>query len=173
MSRGKNPNISVFFNRCAHRGTAVCPVERGNTKYFVCPYHGWPYDLNGLLSGAPYPGAYGQDFKKKDHGLSRPIRCDSYRGFIFVSLSPERPSLDEHLGMAKKLIDRSYDLSPQGEIQLSADWLKHRYHSNWKVIPENDTDGYHLGITHRGFLRVAGTQYARFVGEEDIIVLRP
>ena len=71
--------------------------------------------------------------------------------------------------MAKKLSDRSDDLSPQGGIQLSAVWLKHRYHSNLKMIPENDTDDYYFGITHRGFLRVAGTQYARFVGEEDNI----
>ena len=169
MNRGKDQNISVFLNRCAHRGTAVCPVERGNTKYFVCPYHGWTYDLNGSLSGVPYPGAYGKDFKKEDHGLPQPARCDSYRGFIFVSLSPEGPSPDENLGKAKKLIDHSCELSQQGEIQLSAGWLKHRYHSNWKMIPENDTDGYHLGITHRAFLRVVGTQYARFVGEEDSI----
>lgn len=77
--------------------------------------------------------------------------------------------MDEHYGMAKKLTDRSYDLSPQGEIQLSAGWLTHRYHSNLKMIPENDTDGYYFGITHRGILRVAGTQYTRFVGEEDSI----
>jgi fatty-acyl-CoA synthase len=46
MVRGKGQQISVLLNRCAHRGTMVCPAERGNTRVFVCPYHGWTYDLS-------------------------------------------------------------------------------------------------------------------------------
>src|SRR5262245_53969203 len=65
MVRGKDGQVSVLLNRCAHRGTTVCPAERGNTRVFVCPYHGWTYDLNGTLTGVPYPGAYGQAFVKK------------------------------------------------------------------------------------------------------------
>jgi len=34
------------------------------------------------------------------------------------------------------------------------------------MTQENNTDDYHLGITYGAFFKVAGTRYARFVGEE-------
>ena len=58
MARGKDGAIAVLVNRSAHRGTMVCGAERGNTRTFTCPYHGWTYDLGGELLGAPYPGGY-------------------------------------------------------------------------------------------------------------------
>ncbi len=167
MVRDKAGAVSVFLNRCAHRGTLVCPAESGNARAFTCPYHGWTYDLSGQLTGVPFPGAYGPDFNKGDHHLPRAARCDSYRGFVFASLNPEGPSLADHLGIASRLIDRACDLSPEGELDLSAGWVKHRYMSNWKMIPENDTDGYHLGFVHRSVLRSAGSQYQLFIGEES------
>src|SRR6266498_953046 len=35
MVRGKDQQVSVLLNRCAHRGTTVCPAERGNTRVFI------------------------------------------------------------------------------------------------------------------------------------------
>ena len=58
MVRGKDGAVAVLVNRCAHRGTMVCTAERGSTRTFTCPYHGWTYDLGGELLGAPYPGGY-------------------------------------------------------------------------------------------------------------------
>lgn len=166
MVRGKGGEPSVFLNRCTHRGSLLCPAERGSVASFRCPYHGWTYDLNGTLIGVPYPGAYGERFNKSQYGLARVPRCASYRGFVFASLSPAGISLAEHLGAATQLIDRACDLSPEGEIELTAGWLKHRYQANWKMLPENDTDGYHLGFTHAGFIKTIGSQYQRFIGEE-------
>ena len=166
MVRHKAAAVSVFLNRCAHRGTMVCPADSGNARAFTCPYHGWTYNLSGRLTGVPYPGAYGPDFNKADYGLSRVARCDSYRGFVFASLSLHGPSLAEHLGSASQIIDRACNLSPEGELDLRAGWIKHRYQSNWKMIPENDTDGYHLGFVHSAILKAAGSHYQRFVGDE-------
>jgi phenylpropionate dioxygenase-like ring-hydroxylating dioxygenase large terminal subunit len=169
MVRGKDQQVSVLLNRCAHRGTTVCPAERGNTRVFVCPYHGWTYDLSGTLTGVPYPGAYDQTFDKKDYPLPRAARVASYRGFVFASFSPNGISLEEHLGSATHLIDRACDMSPEGEVELSAGWVKHHYRANWKMLPENDTDGYHVGFTHLSLMKAVGSQYQRFVGEEKSI----
>ena len=169
LVRGTDRNISALLNRCAHRGTTVCPAERGHVRTFTCPYHGWSYDLSGALQGVPYPAGYGESFDKKAYGLTRVPRLESYRGFVFVSLSPSGISLADHLGAAAQLIDRTCNLSPEGEIELSAGWIKHRYPSNWKMLPENDTDGYHLGFVHRSILKAVGSQYRRFVGEEKSI----
>ena len=168
MVRGTDGGVSVLVNRCMHRGTMVCSVERGSARTFTCPYHGWTYDLDGALLGAPYPGGYAA-LDKSLHGLTRAARVESYRGFVFASLCGTGRSLAEHLGAATKLIDRSCDLSPAGEIELSAGWVKHRCAANWKMLPENDSDGYHLGFVHRSMFTTIRSQYQRVVGDERSI----
>jgi phenylpropionate dioxygenase-like ring-hydroxylating dioxygenase large terminal subunit len=168
MVRGKDGAISVLINRCMHRGTLVCPADRGNARTFSCPYHGWTYDMSGALLGVPYPGGYSA-FDKSAHGLTRAPRVSGYRGFVFASLSGKGSSLAEHLGSATRLIDRSCDLSPAGEVELTAGWVKHRCAANWKALPENDSDGYHLGFVHRALFSTVRSQYQRVVGDERAI----
>ena len=116
----------------------------------------------------PYPGGY-TAFDKSTHGLARAPRVSSYRGFVFASLSPTGIPLSEHLGSATKLFDRSCDLSPAGAVELTAGWVKHHCAANWKALPENDSDGYHLGFVHRALFSTVRTQYQRVVGEEKAI----
>jgi nitrite reductase/ring-hydroxylating ferredoxin subunit len=168
MVRGADGAVSVLVNRCMHRGTMVCPADRGHARTFACPYHGWTYDVSGALLGVPYPGGYAA-FDKSTHGLARAPRVSSYRGFVFASLSATGISLLEHLGIATRLIDRSCDLSPVGEIELTAGWVKHRCAANWKALPENDSDGYHLGFVHRSLFMTVRSQYQRVVGDERTI----
>ena len=168
MVRGKDGGIAVLVNRCMHRGTMLCPADRGSVRTFACPYHGWTYDLSGELLGVPYPGGYGS-FDKRAHGLARAARVASYRGFVFASLSPAGPTLAEHLGAATRLIDRSCDLAPDREVALTAGWVKHRCAANWKMLPENDSDGYHLGFVHSALFKSIRTQYQRVVGDERSI----
>jgi hypothetical protein len=151
-----------------HRGTMLCAAERGRARTFTCPYHGWTYDLEGALLGVPYPGGY-TAFDKSEHGLLHAARVASYRGFVFVSFSVTGITLAEHLGTATKLIDRSCDLSPSGEIELTAGWVRHRCAGNWKMLPENDSDGYHLGFVHRALFQTVRMQYQRVVGDEKAI----
>lgn len=168
MVRGGDGAISVLINRCQHRGTMVCPADKGHARTLTCPYHGWTYDLSGHLLGVPYPGGY-TGFDKSANGLARAARVDQYRGFVFASLAADGSSLAEHLGPATRLIDRSCDLSPEGEIELSAGWVRHRCAGNWKMLPENDSDGYHLGFVHMALFRTIRSQYHRVVGDERSI----
>jgi phenylpropionate dioxygenase-like ring-hydroxylating dioxygenase large terminal subunit len=165
MVRGQDGGVAVLVNRCMHRGTLLCPAERGRVRTFACPYHGWTYDLSGDLLGVPYPGGY-ESFDKSAHGLTRAPRVSSYRGFVFASLSATGLTLLDHLGTATRLIDRSCDLAPAGEVELTAGWVKHRCSANWKMLPENDSDGYHLGFVHSALFKSIRTQYQRVVGEE-------
>jgi phenylpropionate dioxygenase-like ring-hydroxylating dioxygenase large terminal subunit len=169
LVRGRDGAVTVFMNRCTHRGTMVCPAARGNTRVFSCPYHGWTYDLSGELLGVSYPGGYDNRFDRTTHGLPRAPRTASYRGFVFASFSGTGISFEEHLGPATRLIDRACDLSPEGEIELTAGWVKHRWSANWKILPENDIDGYHLGFVHLALWKTVRTQYARVIGEERSI----
>ena len=168
MVRAGDRTISVLVNRCRHRGTMVCPADRGHARTLTCPYHGWTYDLRGELLGVPYPGGYA-GFDKAANGLPRAPRVADYRGFVFASLAADGIPLAEHLGPATRLIDRSCDISPEGEIELSAGWVRHRCAANWKMLPENDSDGYHLGFVHMALFRTIRSQYQRVVGDERSI----
>src|SRR5947208_3148179 len=169
MARAMDGQVSVMVNRCAHRGTMVCSEARGNTRTFACPYHGWTYDLTGELLGVPYPTAYDGRLDKKTKSLGCDARVGSYRGFVFACLGPTSVTLEQHLGVATGLIDRACDLSPEGEVQLTAGWVKHRCSSNWKMLPENDLDGYHLGFVHMALFKSVRTQYNRFTGDEKSV----
>ena len=168
MVRGRDGEVSVLVNRCRHRGTMLCTTERGHARTFACPYHGWTYDVDGALLGVPYPGGYAA-LDKRELGLAPAPRVSSYRGFVFASFAAAGITLAEHLGAATGLIDRSCDLSPAGEIKLTAGWVKHRCAANWKTLPENDSDGYHLGFVHLALFKTVRMQYQRVVGDEKAI----
>ena len=50
----ESDRVRVFFNRCTHRASIVCRAERGRTKVFQCPYHGWTFRTSGELTGVSY-----------------------------------------------------------------------------------------------------------------------
>jgi phenylpropionate dioxygenase-like ring-hydroxylating dioxygenase large terminal subunit len=151
VARGKDGVARVMLNRCTHRGNRLCNAEKGNSSSFRCPYHGWTFSNDGSLSGVPMRDGYGERFAeiRASLGLVTAPRQETYGGFIFASLEPEGISLADHLGNARHAIDRLVALSPMGEIQLSAGWMKHRMFCNWKMVMENNVDGYHALFTHQ------------------------
>lgn len=169
MVRDRSGGVNVFNNRCAHRGTKLCNQIAGSVRALVCPYHGWSYNLSGELMDAPHGDEYSAEFMARN-GLAKVPRLGEYRGFVFASLALEGPSLDEHLGRSKSFIDRMVELSPEGEIELTAGWVRHKFDANWKMLYENDTDGYHPEFTHASFLRAIETQIADYVGKKDTSV---
>jgi phenylpropionate dioxygenase-like ring-hydroxylating dioxygenase large terminal subunit len=152
MVRDDAGQVRLLLNRCTHRANAVCQVERGNTSKFRCAYHGWTFRTNGDLASVTYQDRYDASFRKEDYGLRKVPRVDSYRGLIFGSLSPVGISLDEHLGQpAKEQIDLFIDLSPVGELDVTAGVHKYGYRANWKFQVENSMDGYHPNFVHQTF----------------------
>jgi phenylpropionate dioxygenase-like ring-hydroxylating dioxygenase large terminal subunit len=153
ITRDAAGKINVMYNRCSHRGAAVCSVPSGNQPMLSCPYHAWTFGLDGKLIGVPAKGAYPDSFDQNAHGLAIVTAVESYRGFIFVNLGDNPVPLTDFLGKAAGLIDDLVDMSPEGEIFLSAGWMKHRLRSNWKMIVENVVDGYHAPAVHGSLLR--------------------
>jgi phenylpropionate dioxygenase-like ring-hydroxylating dioxygenase large terminal subunit len=149
--RGKDGVVRVLANRCTHRGNRLCNAERGNSSSFRCPYHGWTFGNDGKLVAVPMRTGYGERFHavRDEMGLVPAPRQENYRGFVFASLAADGITLAEHLGNATTAIDRLLALSPTGEIELSAGWMKHLNNCNWKMVMENNVDGYHALFTHQ------------------------
>jgi phenylpropionate dioxygenase-like ring-hydroxylating dioxygenase large terminal subunit len=172
MSRDKQGEIHLLLNRCTHRANLVCDAERGNSSAFRCPYHGWTFSNTGQLLGYPFNSGYGGREAKKDLGMGRVARVDSYQGFVFGSFAEEGPSLLEHLGAATEAFDRLVRLSPEGEVQLTTGWVKHKVKANWKMLVENETDGYHPQFVHASIFSVAESGIGDLYGEKSTAVSR-
>ena len=156
--RGDDGAVNVLVNRCVHRGSVVCREARGQAAGFNCPYHGWSYATDGRLVGIPMrheEAGYSEDFQAPS-GLFRVPRVETYRGLIFATFNVEASSLLEHLGRARVLIDRKFDRSLSGEIELLSDPYVMTYTGNWKFQAENIVDGYHFLFVHGPFAKLQG-----------------
>lgn len=171
MTRDREGAIHLLHNRCPHRGNRVCVTDQGNARSFTCPYHGWTFSNDGKLRGFPFPSGYAEA-DRSQLGLGRVARVASYRGFVFGSMAADGPSLEEHLGGAARAIDALCNTSPEGEVEITAGFLKHRVKANWKFVVENETDGYHPSFVHASIFEVADSKIGELYSAESDAVSR-
>lgn len=171
MTRDRHGQIHLLHNRCPHRGNRVCMTDRGSARSFTCPYHGWTFANDGALKGWPFPSGY-EGADRKDYGLGKVARMASYRGFVFGSMAPEGISLEEHLGPAMQSIDALCETSPEGEVEITAGFLKHKVKANWKFLVENETDGYHPSFVHASIFEVAQSGIGSLYDSDSTAVSR-
>jgi phenylpropionate dioxygenase-like ring-hydroxylating dioxygenase large terminal subunit len=150
VSRDKNHTIHVVLNACRHRGRKVCSVEKGNTRNFSCPYHGWVYGLDGALIDIPFEEeGYGKGTINHDEwGLVPAPKMGIWRGMIFANLDLTAEPLDDYLGDAKWYMDFYANKSAAG---LEVYGVPQRWvvDADWKLAADNFVgDGYHTFITH-------------------------
>src|SRR5262245_11429520 len=67
--RGDGGALHALLNSCRHRGARVCRADSGNTRNFVCPYHGWTYERSGKLVTTTFDRHFPKDFDFSQHGL--------------------------------------------------------------------------------------------------------
>tara|TARA_B100001939_G_scaffold299880_1_gene275524 strand:+ start:19749 stop:21077 length:1329 start_codon:yes stop_codon:yes gene_type:complete len=152
MVRDKSGEIHVLFNRCTHRGAKLVNQEYGNARVFCCGYHGWTFATDGTLMGIPHNKGYentGFDIKDPANNMKRVPRYGDYRGFVFASLSPEGPSLEEYLGHVATSIDNMIDRSPEGKLVMDGGVLKYDHTCNWKLFMDNLNDTTHPMVAHK------------------------
>ena len=173
MSRDKQGDVHLLLNRCAHRATWSAMRHRG-TRRLPLPLPRLDIRQRRQADRLPVQlGIRGRGMaKKRDLGLGRVPRVESYRGFVFGSFAEEGPSLAEHLGAASEAIDRLCSLSPEGEVELTAGWLQHKCKANWKMLVENETDGYHPQFVHSSIFEVAKSGIGDLYGPNSTAVTR-
>lgn len=166
LTRNRAGEIGCYINACSHRGARVCRERAGNQRNFTCPFHGWTYSSGGELLDVTDEnvGGYGPGFDRKKLGLEPVARLESYRGFIFASLSANVPPLADYLAGAKTFLDLMVDQSPVGELEVLRGVTRYTYKGNWKLQAENGLDGYHVGSTHANYVM---TVVRRVVGDSS------
>ncbi|MGH7339496.1 MAG: Rieske 2Fe-2S domain-containing protein, partial [Candidatus Rokuibacteriota bacterium] len=139
--RDEEGAIRAFSNSCRHRGTAVAEGE-GHCQYFRCPYHSWTYGLDGTLVRAPHMER-AAGFDPRQYPLV-PVRLETWAGFLFVTFSPEAPSLGDYLGDLPEKLE-SYRLEGMAVVRRKS----HEMACNWKLFAENAMEELHIPTVHR------------------------
>ena len=108
VSRDGEGELHCLINACPHKGVRLVQRLCGQARRHVCPYHSWTFDSAGANRGIKWQnrGQYGAGFEQEDHNLARVARFGEYRGFLFGSLNPDVPPLQEYLGEACKIVRR-------------------------------------------------------------------
>jgi len=96
ITRNKNDEVKAFHNVCRHRGAPLVLDEGGHGKRFTCPYHSWSYNLDGALVAVPQEYNFAC-LNRADRGLIN-VRCEVWRGFVFINLDDEAGPLRDFLG---------------------------------------------------------------------------
>ena len=140
VTRRKDGGLSGHFNVCRHRGTRLCTEETGRfADRIQCPYHGWTYGLDGRLLKAPHA-----DLDDTSGFALNPVGVDTWGGFLFVHLSPERAR-----PLAEAVAHAAGTLANYGLADLVVGAaFSYDVAANYKVILENYNECYHCGPVH-------------------------
>jgi phenylpropionate dioxygenase-like ring-hydroxylating dioxygenase large terminal subunit len=148
--RGTDGTLRAFLNVCRHRSASVEVKPCGsNKRAFVCPYHGWSYDLTGRLVGITDGAAFG-DVDRSQYGLRRLKVAEKY-GLVWVVPTALERGEDAGLDIDSYLGPLQVDLSGWN----MQDWELHssepiRPRMNWKLVIDTFLELYHFRYLHPG-----------------------
>jgi phenylpropionate dioxygenase-like ring-hydroxylating dioxygenase large terminal subunit len=143
VARGLDGEIRAMSSVCQHRAMLVAEGH-GNARGFLCPYHHWAYNLEGELVGVPAMNRT-CNFDRKAYSLPR-FAVEVWNGFIFINFDRDAAPLAPRLAQVAEAV-AGYDLAhitgPRPDPAPTMPW-------NWKVMFENNNDGYHASKLHHG-----------------------
>jgi phenylpropionate dioxygenase-like ring-hydroxylating dioxygenase large terminal subunit len=152
--RGDDGMIRTFHNVCRHRAHAVAQGSEGHCERMMqCGYHGWLYNFDGTLRGAPgekeIPG-----FERSKIALP-PVDMEVYLGFVWIRFAAEGPSVAERLVKYHDLLSAFHieTMVPNGKLAL------YEQGGNWKALMDNYFEGYHVPMSHPGFSALTEARY--------------
>ncbi|QIL39197.1 aromatic ring-hydroxylating dioxygenase subunit alpha [Pedobacter sp. HDW13] len=148
--------IKAFKNVCSHRFSIIHTEKSGN-RPFVCPYHGWAYNEEGIPTGIPKKPYF--EFSDED---LKCLRLEQYQletcgTLIFIKIKPDEVSLRQYLASYYPLLEEMSnafgELVDVNEMLIGA---------NWKVVVENTLESYHVNLIHKDSFRKLGTSGLNF-----------
>ncbi|WP_338602711.1 aromatic ring-hydroxylating dioxygenase subunit alpha [Sulfolobus tengchongensis] len=165
--RGEDNKIRAFLNVCRHKGNLLIRDEKGNARFFQCPYHGWTYNSKGNLIGVPFREKGFRNLSLEEWGLIE-ARVKTYEGLIFATVNSKAPSLEDYLGDAKWYLD--IIVKATGGLEVIGPPHKWIADINWKSDVDNFGDSLHPFYTHKviGDLGLIDTRKNRFSNSRTV-----
>lgn len=165
VTRDAEGKIHVLLNMCRHRGNRVMRADLGNSRNFLCSYHGWTFANDGSLNHVPgEEAAYYNALDAKDLGLIE-ARVDVYAGLIFACWDRKAPSLEDYLGDARYYLDNMFNRYDNGMVAYGPEkWISP---VNWKTPIDNTSDHYHTPTTHMSAMLATSKVYGQPILQLD------
>ncbi len=79
--------LRAFQNVYHHRGNSLCVNSGSGLRELKCGYHGWTWDLAGMLKRVPNRRGFGA-LRLSEFPLL-PVRVDTWAGLVFVNLDAD------------------------------------------------------------------------------------
>ena len=151
--------IRAFHNVCPHRGRKLVDAPegarnaQGKRDGFKCGFHGWRFNLEGDNTFIPHAEDW-QGALDSSCTSMKPVKLDTWGGWIWINLDPDCESLQTFLGVIPEMLE-PYELH-----NMRYRWRKWGvFNCNWKVAMEAFNETYHVQTTHPEF-----NQYGQFRG---------
>lgn len=133
-------SIRAYHNACLHRGTTLCEGT-GNVRGFRCPFHGWTWDLEGVLRKVTT--AWDFPHVDKECFALPQARVSTWGGFVFVNFDPGAPALLDYM----ENLPTDFAPWPLEKRYLVAH-VEKQIRCNWKIALEAFSETYHINPTH-------------------------
>jgi phenylpropionate dioxygenase-like ring-hydroxylating dioxygenase large terminal subunit len=141
VARARDGRLHAHHNVCLHRGNRLCEPGRGRSATFSCRYHAWEWNLDGTLRCATDADTFPQGVPP-DLRLG-PVRCETWGGFVWVTMDSAAESLAEYLGVVPE------HLAPYHfEEHVLVDDVTLEIDCNWKTCVDAFNEAYHVQGTH-------------------------
>lgn len=143
--RGSDGGIRAFANVCRHRGSLVCLKSHGSARKFMCPYHGWMYDIDGNLTAARNMD---EGFDMAAHSLL-PVTIETLNGLLLICFSDDAPSLQG----ARRDLAEPMAMFDFPNLKVAAH-KEYPIAANWKLAIENYVECYHCATAHPDYAKM-------------------
>lgn len=140
--------VKAYHNHCRHRGVPIAGGkgnEHGNCAKvgFVCPFHGWRWNMDGENTFVYGKHMFTQELLDKGELALKPVRVETWGGCAFINHDFSAPSLRESLGPVLGALEA------RGMDKLRSEWwFATVLPANWKIAMEAFMEGYHVMKTH-------------------------
>lgn len=152
--RTAQDHIKAFHNSCLHRGRTLRDVD-GQAKEFVCPFHGFTWNLDGSFKQAPcewdFPHCVDSDFSLPEAHVA------TWGGFVFINMNDQPEPFDRYAAQLIKHFKR-WPL----ERCWKAVHVQKIVPANWKVTMEAFIESFHSVETHPQILPYSGDANSQY-----------
>lgn len=124
-------SFQAFANYCPACDTALARADEGTASEFICPNHGYHFNLYGQAINGNLP-------------LTTIPRIESYRGWLFGNFDQQAVDLETFLGDIRWGLDL---LIEQGDLVV-ASVTKWTVECNWKIAAESSVNDIYHGMAH-------------------------
>jgi choline monooxygenase len=144
--RGEDGVLRAFQNACRHRGNSLCQGAGSGLTELKCGYHGWTWDLAGILKRVPARRGFGA-LHLADYPLL-PANVEVWDRIVFVNPDVNAMPLSEYLEAVPDDIawNNLGDFRCVASVTIEVD-------ANWKTITDGFSETYHIQTLHPELLK--------------------